>query len=133
MPETLPPELIRCPLENIALKAKKLNLGPPDSILALAMNKPKLSDIANTIVILKEAGALLRSTVGASSELDGDLTFIGRIMAELPVDIKVAKLITLGYCFGVLEECLVIGECEFTLLYNSHNSHFNFRRSAHLQ
>lgn len=111
MLETLSPELTRVPLENIVLKAKKLNMGSPESVLALAMDKPKLSDIATTILVLKEAGALLRTSYGVYTELDGDLTFIGRVMADLPVDIKIARFIVLGHCFGVLEECLVIGEC----------------------
>lgn len=86
-------------------------MGSPESVLALAMDKPKLSDIATTILVLKQAGALLRTSDGVYTELDGDLTFIGRIMADLPVDIKIARFIVLGHCFGVLEECLVIGEC----------------------
>ena len=40
---------------------------------------------------------------------DGELTFVGRVMAELPVDIRIGKLIILGYVFGLLEECLIIG------------------------
>lgn len=111
MLETLPPELIRSPLDNIVLKAKKLNMGSPESVLALAMDKPKLSDIATTIQVLKEAGALLLNTNGVYTELDGDLTFVGRIMADLPIDIKIARLILFGHCFGVFEECLVIGRC----------------------
>ena len=39
---------------------------------------------------------------------DGDLTFIGRILAELPVDIRVGKLMLLGHAFGMLEECIII-------------------------
>lgn len=111
MLDSLPPELIRNPLEHIVLKAKKMNMGSPDAVLALAMDKPKLSDIATTILILKEAGALMRNCAGVYTELDGDLTFVGRIMADLPIDIKISRLIMFGYCFGVVEECLVIGEC----------------------
>ena len=40
---------------------------------------------------------------------DGDLTFVGRVLAELPVDVRIGKLLLLGYAFGCLEECLVIG------------------------
>lgn len=112
MLETLPSELIRSPLENIVLKVKKLNLGSPVSVLALAMDKPKLSAIATTILLLKEAGGLLRHSAGLYNELDGDLTSIGRIMADLPCDIKISRFIILGHCFGVLEECLIIGECD---------------------
>lgn len=110
MLETLPPELIRSPLENIVLMAKKLDFGSPESVLAMAMDKPKLSDIAKTILVLKEAGALLRNCGGVYSELDGDLTFMGRIMADLPIDIKISRFILFGYCFGAVEVCLIIGE-----------------------
>lgn len=109
MDESSIPELIRSPLENIVLKVKLLEMGPPDSILALAMDRPKLSDIANTVLLLKEIGALLRTTNGAISDFDGDITFVGRIMANLPLDVRVARLIVLGYCFSVLEECIIIG------------------------
>lgn len=40
---------------------------------------------------------------------DGDLTFIGRVLGTLPVDVKIGKLMVLGYVFGCLEECIVIG------------------------
>ena len=39
---------------------------------------------------------------------DGHLTFIGRVLADLPVDCKIGKLIMLGHVFGLLEECLII-------------------------
>lgn len=44
------PELQTNPLENIILKAKQLNFGKPEEILALAMDKPDLRDIANTVI-----------------------------------------------------------------------------------
>ena len=39
---------------------------------------------------------------------DGDLTLMGRILAELPVDIRIGKLMLLGHVFGMLEECIII-------------------------
>lgn len=107
------PELVSSPLENVILKTKLLEMGSPESILALAMDHPKLSDIANTILLLKETGALLRTCDGTPSEVDGDISFIGRLMANLPIDVKIAKLIILGYCFSILDECIVIGERSF--------------------
>lgn len=103
------PELVSSPLENVILKAKLLEMGSPESILALAMDHPKLGDISNTILLLKETGALLRTCNGMSSDVDGDISFIGRIMANLPIDVKIAKLIILGYCFSILDECIIIG------------------------
>lgn len=104
------PELLNCPLEDIILKIKVLNMGSPESILGLAMDKPNLSEIGSTILRLKEMGALLRTTNGLITEMDGDITFIGRVMASLPIDAKLSKLIIYGYCFSVLNECIVIGK-----------------------
>lgn len=104
------PEIVNSPLENIILKAKILEMGSPESILALAIDKPKLSDIGNAILRLKEMGALLPTSNGLLKDFDGDITFIGRIMSCLPLDCKLSKLIIFGYCFSVLHECIVIGE-----------------------
>lgn len=102
------PEMLRCPLENVVLKAKMLEMGPPHSILALAMNPPDLSDIRNTVLHLKELGALLRTVKGNYEQLDGDVTYLGRIMSRLPLDLRMSKLIILGYIFSVMEESIII-------------------------
>lgn len=43
---------------------------------------------------------------------DGELTFLGRVLAQLPVNQQLGKLIVLGHVFGCLDECLIIGKCE---------------------
>lgn len=103
------PELKRSPLENTVLKTKILGMGTPEEILALAMDKPKLQDISNTILQLKEIGALFRTMNGVYSKRDGDITFIGQVMADLPLDVRLTKLLIFGYCFSILRECIVIG------------------------
>lgn len=110
MDESAVPELIRTPLENIVLKAKILNMGSPQALLALAMDVPKLCDVANTILILKALGALLPTIDGKLVDLDGDVTFIGYVMSELPLDVRISKLIILGHCFSLLDDCIIIGE-----------------------
>lgn len=109
MKENAIPELVSSPLENVILNAKLLEMGSPESILALAMDYPNLDDIANTILVLKEIGALLKTCNGKVDDMDGDISFIGRIMANLPLDVRISKFIILGYCFSVLEECIIIG------------------------
>lgn len=104
------PEMLRSPLTRVVLKSKILDMGPPQAILALAMDQPKLSDIDNTILLLKEMGALLRTTHNIVSDHDGDISFIGRVMCSLPVDCRVTRLLILGYCFSVLDECIIIGK-----------------------
>lgn len=104
-------EMLRCPLENAVLKAKLLDMGPPPDILGLAMTPPNLSDIHNTILTLKEVGALFTTVNGAYSIQDGDLSFMGRVMAGMPLDIRLTRLILFGYIFSAMEEAIIIGSC----------------------
>ncbi|XP_031628409.1 probable ATP-dependent RNA helicase spindle-E [Contarinia nasturtii] len=101
-------ELVTSPLENIILKTKQLNLGSPEEVLALALDKPYLDEIHNAVLRLKEMGAMLTTVNGKPAIRDGDITYIGEIMSRLPIDVKLSKMIALGYCFGVLEECTII-------------------------
>ncbi|XP_036700018.1 ATP-dependent RNA helicase TDRD9 isoform X3 [Balaenoptera musculus] len=39
---------------------------------------------------------------------DGELTFLGRVLAQLPVNQQLGKLIVLGHVFGCLDECVII-------------------------
>ena len=41
---------------------------------------------------------------------DGQLTFLGHVMAELPIDVRLGKLILLGHVFGLLEACMIISK-----------------------
>lgn len=45
---------------------------------------------------------------GVPMEEDGDLTVLGELVAGLPVDVKLGKLIVYGQLFNVLDECTVI-------------------------
>lgn len=105
------PEILRSPLETVVLKTKMLDLGEPKAILALAMDPPDLSSIEKTILKLKELGALLMTSNGIISPHDGDITFIGRVMAGLPVDVHITRLFILGHLFSVFDEAVIIGCC----------------------
>lgn len=61
-------------------------------------------------VICIQVGALSAPSTGVKNPYDGQLTFVGRVLAELPVDIRIGKLLMLGHVFGLLEECLIIGK-----------------------
>ncbi|KAI4885618.1 hypothetical protein NFI96_019060 [Prochilodus magdalenae] len=110
VPEMLVGDLIislRSPLASIILKVKLLDMGDPRSLLSTALTPPNLSDIERTILQLKEMGAL--SSISSSQKrFDGDLTFLGRVLAHLPVDLHLGKMIVLGNVFGCLEECLIV-------------------------
>ena len=106
------PEIQRASLESVVLKTKQLNMGSPSGILGLALDPPPRNAIIDSILVLKEIGGLTRSSKKDSqmfSSNDGELTFTGMVMARLPVDIRISKLILLGYLFSCLEECIIIG------------------------
>ncbi|GAB0093242.1 Probable ATP-dependent RNA helicase spindle-E [Sergentomyia squamirostris] len=109
LPKHIVPEMKRTALENVVLKSKLIEMGPPETVLALAMDPPFKSDIHNAILVLKELGGLLKTVNGDVVLNDGDLTYIGRVMANLPVDVRVSRLIMLGYAFSVLDECIIVG------------------------
>ncbi|XP_011696838.1 PREDICTED: putative ATP-dependent RNA helicase TDRD9 [Wasmannia auropunctata] len=102
------PEILRAPLANVILKTKLLDMGEPKALLALSLDPPNLSNIQNTILLLKEVGALLNR---GTQEVDGDLTPLGRVMASLPLDVRVTKLIILGHIFDLLPDTIIIAAC----------------------
>ncbi|KAH1007345.1 hypothetical protein HUJ04_004591 [Dendroctonus ponderosae] len=109
MQRTSLPEILRAPLERTVLQAKMLGLSEtPAQTLALALNPPNLKNIQSTLWHLKEIGAMLRTCRGISSTSDGDITFMGQLMASLPVDVHLSKLIILGQLFSCLDETVVI-------------------------
>lgn len=66
---------------------------------------------------LKDLGALLPtiSVENTAGELeakfsleDGDMTVLGEIIAHLPIDTRLAKLVIFGYLFDVLDEAIII-------------------------
>lgn len=103
------PEMQRTSLENIVLKSKILDLGSPADILALTMNPPARTTINDSILYLKEMGALKRFDDDENMNYeDGEITFVGRIMEGLPIDCHLARLVIFGYILGVYEETLII-------------------------
>ncbi|NXI69456.1 TDRD9 helicase, partial [Anseranas semipalmata] len=108
IPEKSLSSLQRCPLGGTVLKIKKLDMGEPKALLATALSPPNVNDIERTILHLKELGALTSCVQTEENPHDGDLTFLGRVLLNLPVDLHLGKLIVLGHAFGCLEECLII-------------------------
>ncbi|KAG5889433.1 hypothetical protein JTB14_032766 [Gonioctena quinquepunctata] len=109
MPQKSIPEILRAPLEKTVLQAKMLNLNDtPQQILALALNPPNLRNIEMTVLSLKESGGLLQTCMGKYTPSDGDITFLGKVMASLPIDVRLSKLIVLGHLYSCLEETIIM-------------------------
>ena len=85
-----------------------LDLGDPKDLLGSVMDPPRLDNILTSITTLKEVGALFTTVKGKPTPFDGDLSYLGRIMAKLPIDVHLSKLVMLGYVFNVLEECIIM-------------------------
>uniref|UniRef100_A0A8C7XDM4 ATP-dependent RNA helicase TDRD9 n=1 Tax=Oryzias sinensis TaxID=183150 RepID=A0A8C7XDM4_9TELE len=108
IPEYMTPEMLLAPLSSIMLKVKLLDIGDPCSLLSTALSPPSVDNIVRTVLQLKEIGALSVRSDGRDQNYDGELTFLGRVLAHLPVDLRLGKMIVLGHVFGCLDECLII-------------------------
>ncbi|XP_077411546.1 ATP-dependent RNA helicase TDRD9 [Vanacampus margaritifer] len=111
IPDYMIPEMLLAPLSTILLKVKLLDMGDPRSLLSTAPSPPNLKEIMRTVLELKEMGALSAKQDDKYQNEDGELTFLGRVLAHLPVDLYLGKMIVLGHIFGCLEECLIIAAC----------------------
>ena len=54
LPLETTPALLRSPLEQSVLRAKELDFGKPERVLALALDPPALNRIRSCILSLKE-------------------------------------------------------------------------------
>ncbi|XP_050715032.1 ATP-dependent RNA helicase TDRD9-like [Eriocheir sinensis] len=108
LPEYATPEMCRTPLSQVILKSKVLDMGEPHSILALALDPPDMMDICRTVLTLKQLGALSVTADGCRSHLNGDMTYLGKVIVHLPIDPHLAKLIVMGHICGCLRECIII-------------------------
>ena len=111
------PEILRTPLETPILKLKLYDQNEePEKILFKTMNPPTQDAIIKTIFRLQKMGALVDVNFNDNQEImdieesyqeqkgikysSGKITKIGRIFADLPIDIKYSRLIILSYSLG---------------------------------
>uniref|UniRef100_A0A3Q4GWC5 ATP-dependent RNA helicase TDRD9 n=1 Tax=Neolamprologus brichardi TaxID=32507 RepID=A0A3Q4GWC5_NEOBR len=106
IPDYMIPEMLLAPLSTVLLKVKLLDMGDPRSLLSTALSPPNLSDIVRTVLQLKEMGALSVKSESRGQNEDGELTFLGRVLAHLPLDLYLGKMIVLGHCILVM--CLIV-------------------------
>uniref|UniRef100_A0A2S2Q8K9 Putative ATP-dependent RNA helicase spindle-E n=1 Tax=Sipha flava TaxID=143950 RepID=A0A2S2Q8K9_9HEMI len=124
-------EMCRCSLSRIVLMSKILDMGTPKQLLANALEPPSLKNIALTVVTLKQVGALLPTVNGIISTTDGDITYMGKVMANLPLEPPMSKLIYFGYIFNILSESIIMA-CGLSLK-SIFSQPFNKRLEAYTQ
>ncbi|KAM8952308.1 putative ATP-dependent RNA helicase DHX34 [Pelodytes ibericus] len=91
------PEIQRVALDSLVLQMKSMDLGDPRCFPFI--EQPPMSSIETAIFYLRDQGALDRSE---------ELTPIGKLLARLPVDVVIGKMLILGSLFSLLEPVLTI-------------------------
>ncbi|XP_074763122.1 ATP-dependent RNA helicase A isoform X2 [Athene noctua] len=86
------PEMFRTPLHEIALSIKLLRLGGIGQFLAKAIEPPPLDAVIEAERTLRELDAL---------DSNDELTPLGRILARLPIEPRLGKMMIMGCIFYV--------------------------------
>ncbi|XP_022167135.1 dosage compensation regulator [Myzus persicae] len=87
MDDHITPEIFRTPLHEIALSIKLLRLGDIGQFLSKAIEPPPIDAVIEAQVMLKEMKCL-----GTNEEL----TPLGRILAKLPIEPQIGRMMVLG-------------------------------------
>lgn len=96
MDEHMTPEMFRTPLHELALSIKLLCLGSVGQFLSKALEPPPIDAVIEAEILLREMKCL---------DHHDELTSLGRILARLPVDPRIGKMMVLGavlYCGDAL-------------------------------
>jgi hypothetical protein len=93
------PEILRVPLSELCLQLKVLELGEPAVFLAKAPQPPSPEAVQQALSVLKEVTAVDDSE---------ELTPLGFHLAQLPVDVRIGKMILYAAIFRCLDPVLTI-------------------------
>ncbi|KAL7400689.1 hypothetical protein ABVT39_016069 [Epinephelus coioides] len=91
------PEIHRVALDSLILQMKSMCLGDPLSFVFI--DPPPAASIQTAVTYLKEQGAL---------DSHAELTSIGSLLAQLPVDVVIGKMLVLGCLFNLVEPVLTV-------------------------
>uniref|UniRef100_A0A3B4WM90 RNA helicase n=1 Tax=Seriola lalandi dorsalis TaxID=1841481 RepID=A0A3B4WM90_SERLL len=86
------PEIFRTPLHEVALSIKLLRLGAIGHFLSKAIEPPPLDAVIEAEHTLRELDAL---------DTNDELTPLGRILARLPIEPRLGKMMIMGCIFHV--------------------------------
>ena len=92
------PEILRTSLEELCLAAMQLNLGSKvKRLLSRTPEPPLRASVTNAMEQLQRLGAIVASSSGGGPER---LTPLGKHLARLPVEPRLAKLLLMGAVMG---------------------------------
>ncbi|KXS10462.1 P-loop containing nucleoside triphosphate hydrolase protein [Gonapodya prolifera JEL478] len=97
------PEIVRTPLEQLCLAVKAMSIPSPADFLSKAPTPPSTEAINSALRVLFE--------VSAMDEKTGELTALGKHMANIPVDLRIAKILIIGAAFNCVESVAGIAAC----------------------
>ena len=97
-PEFTEPEIKRTNLASVILQMQSLNLGDLESFDFIEPPDHRLVNDGRKLLV----------ELGAMNEKKAELTKIGQMMAKMPIDPRLARMILGGAHFGVLNEVLII-------------------------
>ncbi|KAL0109421.1 hypothetical protein PUN28_014471 [Cardiocondyla obscurior] len=92
MDEHMTPEMFRTPLHELALSIKLLRLGNIGQFLSKAIEPPPIDAVIEAEVVLREMKCL---------DKNDELTPLGKILARLPIEPRLGKMMILGCMFRV--------------------------------
>ncbi|XP_058803551.1 dosage compensation regulator isoform X2 [Phymastichus coffea] len=92
MDEHMTPEMFRTPLHELALSIKLLRLGSIGQFLSKAIEPPPIDAVIEAEVMLREMKCL---------DKNDELTPLGKILARLPIEPRLGKMMILGCMFRV--------------------------------
>ena len=95
------PEILRCRLEDIILRLKILDQNVPE-VFSQLMDSPNARSVELAEETLLDIGAVTRSL---------QLTGLGWILGQLPIDPQLGKMMVLGAVFSCLDPILSVVSC----------------------
>ncbi|WVF70295.1 hypothetical protein IAT40_005084 [Kwoniella sp. CBS 6097] len=92
-------EMKRSDLSNVVMHVKALNLGQVEQVLAATIEPPESNRIVAAMEVLRMLGAL---------DAGQNLTSLGRVLLQLPVEAAIGKLCLYGSFFRCLDSALTL-------------------------
>ncbi|KAJ3062934.1 hypothetical protein HDU98_001250 [Podochytrium sp. JEL0797] len=94
------PEILRVPLEQLCLSLKAMGINDVEHFLGQAIDPPPATNISNAVTLLQDLNAITPTT--------GELTALGKHIATIPADLRIAKMLIFGCIFGCVGPVLTI-------------------------
>ncbi|ODQ64835.1 P-loop containing nucleoside triphosphate hydrolase protein [Nadsonia fulvescens var. elongata DSM 6958] len=106
MPKSQQPEMLRTPLEQLYLSVKSMESSDDHNNIDAAAFLGEAIDPPAALAVSAARRSL--ESIGALNPITQSLTALGRHVAQIPADIKCAKLLVYGVIFSCIEACVTV-------------------------